>query len=613
MEKNEQKIEQIRLGNTQVTKDIDNFFPNTKQKESGNLNFCYKNYDINNKSNIYNNVSQNSPNYYSIMNNNINNFYYNTRIYNIFNNNCMSNNNTNENILINIIDANINKYKYNNYQNCKKPNNVNNISDPYNRILSFPFTQKYYNSNKEESKKDFIDYNNIHINNINNIHFYNKFINNINNNDYIKINYLDKIKNNIIENNNLNNTIFTNNNKAKEIQNIKGNYIKNNMINSNQPININEFLTYINSLPMPLVDYLCTSKGILEIQRKLPKSIFNYKTFIILIINKDGLSKIMKNTYGNYFFQQLIKDSEKQFISLIISYITDNFINISKDPCGTFSLQALLDEVSTYEEEQKILNCIKNHEMEMAYDKNATHVLKKLILLFPDAHRHELNEIILNNLKDLCLDSNGICLIKNFIRSNTLINDKKRINEEIINNFITLAESPFGNYGIQFLMENWDKDMLKDIKDKIIDNLCRLSIHQFSSNVVEKAIEIFDEEYKEKIIKKLCFEDDFIVFLRNKFGRFVLCKAINYMKDDLKIELENKLKNNLNNKTFKNRDKIKIKKFILKLQYRKNSNYLPVFNKNLFINDYVSNNIDNTCMNNNGNESDNENIINFEH
>ena len=309
----------------------------------------------------------------------------------------------------------------------------------------------------------------------------------------------------------------------------------------------------------------------------------------------------------------IFSNNEKQFISLIISYITDNFINISKDPCGTFSLQALLDEVSTYEEEQKILNCIKNHEMEMAYDKNATHVLKKLILLFPDAHRHELNEIILNNLKDLCLDSNGICLIKNFIRSNTLINDKKRINEEIINNFITLAESPFGNYGIQFLMENWDKDMLKDIKDKIIDNLCRLSIHQFSSNVVEKAIEIFDEEYKEKIIKKLCFEDDFIVFLRNKFGRFVLCKAINYMKDDLKIELENKLKNNLNNKTFKNRDKIKIKKFILKLQYRKNSNYLPVFNKNLFINDYVSNNIDNTCMNNNGNESDNENIINFEH
>ena len=68
----------------------------------------------------------------------------------------------------------------------------------------------------------------------------------------------------------------------------------------------------------------------------------------------------MKNTYGNYFFQQLIKNNDKVLISLIISYISDNLVDISKDFQGTFSIQALLDEISTYEEEQNILNCIKN-------------------------------------------------------------------------------------------------------------------------------------------------------------------------------------------------------------------------------------------------------------
>ena len=198
------------------------------------------------------------------------------------------------------------------------------------------------------------------------------------------------------------------------------------------------------------------------------------------------------------------------------------------------------------EQENKILNCIKNHEMEMAYDKNATHVLKKLLLLFPDNIRTELNEIILSNLKDLCLNPNGICLIKNFIKSNTLINDKQRINKEIINNFTTLAESPFGNYGIQFLIENWGENMLINIKNKIIENLQNLTMNQYSSNIVEKAIEVFDNEYREKIIQKLCFEENLVSILNCKYGRFVIYKAINYMKNELKQNLENILNNHLN-------------------------------------------------------------------
>ena len=93
----------------------------------------------------------------------------------------------------------------------------------------------------------------------------------------------------------------------------------------------------------------------------------------------------------------------------------------------------------------------------MAFNKNATHVLQKIVLLFPDNHRIHLNEAILNNFFDLCLDSNGICLIKIFIKTNTLESNKKKMNNIIINNFVTLAENPFGNYGIQYLMEVWNR------------------------------------------------------------------------------------------------------------------------------------------------------------
>ena len=544
-------------------------------------------YQINKSLNLFKDISNGniSNNYhktsdtFNFDNNNLNNISIsilnpNNYINKDFNSKVLNYNNFNSNIINN------NSYNYNNFSNNFGNKNLSFINIDKNNP---PFN---YNQIYSQKEKNNIGINNININNIkqiyidnNNIQFYNspnQPNNNVLDNNLNNINNINFYRNNIIEKNNLNNKIFFNNNIDYNF-----NYIKNqNNINLNcnnikisniiQQRNFIEFSQYIDSLPIPLINYLCTSKGILEIQKKLLKSNKDYKLYLIICLNKEGLSKIMKNTYGNYFFQQLIKDSEKDLISLIISYIDNTFVNISKDYSGTFSLQALLDEVSSLQDESKILNYIKYHELEMAFDKNATHVLQKLILLFPDTHRIELNNIILNNLKELCIDANGICLIKNFIRSNTLINDKKRINQEFVKNLISLAINPFGNYGIQFLIENWDKDSLIDIKNKIVENVFKLSLEQFSSNVVEKSIELFDEEYREKIIRKLCIEGNIATLLKSKFGRFVLYKAINYMRIDLRNEMENNLTNNMNSKVYNNKEKNKIKKLLMKLQAQKN-------------------------------------------
>ena len=37
---------------------------------------------------------------------------------------------------------------------------------------------------------------------------------------------------------------------------------------------------------------------------------------------------------------------------------------------------------------------------------------------------------------------------------------------EIISYFVDLAQNPFGNYGIQYIMENWGNNELNDIKNK---------------------------------------------------------------------------------------------------------------------------------------------------
>ena len=559
---------------------------------------------IENEHNMSNNLNGNIYNNFLLNINNIPDYNYN-----IFNyNNIMPNNINNYNNLINQMSNNDKLFNNNDYNKLSfslnqklSKDKINLISYYNNKINDFNFIPNINPVNNSQLGFNINNYHNISaINNLsdnlflnskaieisnlnNNIKYCNSLYetnNNCNNDNQLNnnIKYLKNIQNNFLNNNvindNLNNSfknMNTNNNSPNSCDSTEGNSLtKENNLDASYT---EDFLKFINSLSVPLVKFLCTPKGTLEIQKKLGKPNSESKILLIKALGKEGISKIMKNTYGNYFFQQMIKGTEEIIISLIISYISSGFIEISKDSCGTFSVQALLNEISSINEEQEILNCIKGHEMEMAFNINATYVLQKIVLLFPDIHRIYLNAIILNNFKELCLDNNGICLIKNFIKTNTLINNKIRINDEIKKNFVMLAESPFGNYGIQYLMDNWNKNELNDIKKKILENIYKLSVQQYSSNVVEKGIEIFDEESREQIIKKLCFEGNFILLLKNKFGRFVLNKAINYMRMNLKNEFEVFLINNINNNVYCHKDKNKVKKFLMKINNKNKSGY----------------------------------------
>ena len=119
-------------------------------------------------------------------------------------------------------------------------------------------------------------------------------------------------------------------------------------------------------------------------------------------------------------------------------------------------------------------------------------------------------------------------------------------------------------------MELWKENELKDIGDKILENIHELSLQQYSSNVVEKAIEIFNNENRENILKKLCFDNKLIInLINNKFGKFVLNKAIKFMKADMVNELESFLNKDINDNIYKGKDKNKIKKLLTKLKNSK--------------------------------------------
>ena len=304
---------------------------------------------------------------------------------------------------------------------------------------------------------------------------------------------------------------------------------------------IDEFKAYLSSLPCAPYEYLCSQKGAKDVQKILMKLSSECKTMLITVLNS-SLSIVMTDIYGNYFIQEFVKFCNDNQLILILNYISANYVTIAKDYSGTHVLQALLDKSNNnLIQEQIVLNAIRDKEIEMAYDNNATHVLQKIVTTISEERREKLNEVILSNLQNLCFNSNGNCLVKKMIKETKSIDNMTKITNIITEYCIEIAQDPYGNYVIQYLFEEWDKNCIAPIIDILIENISSLSIQKFSSNVSEKLIELVDDDKKVIIFNKLFAERELLSVLKNKYGRFVLQKAVKIMQKEKKEEIKNSL------------------------------------------------------------------------
>ena len=417
----------------------------------------------------------------------------------------------------------------------------------------------FVNSNLNQYQND-----NLNIydsNNINNLNYMNKNKNsyknyqNINKINNIGLADMKYINSNDTNGNNYNNNINSNNNNLNVM-------IPNSILARNS--DYQEFLNYVNNLNIPLIKFLCTKKGISEMENYLESHKRNNIEILIYLLNKEGITKLMKHKFGNYFIQEIIKEIKYPQIKLLLDLISSTFVEIAESNCGTHVLQTLLDNVNTFELRDIVLKSIENKELEMAFNNNATYVLQKIIGIVPDIERLNMNEIIINNLIDLAINSDCIFIVEKFISTITIKENKEKINQIICENCIKLASDPYGNYLIQYLFQIWKDGDIEKINNIIIDNANFLAKQRYSSNVIEKAIESYDIDIKPKLIRNLSLGGDILEIIKNQYGHYVLNKAVKYMDERLKNEIEEILNSKMPDMTKK--EKTKSKKFIANLK-----------------------------------------------
>ncbi len=164
---------------------------------------------------------------------------------------------------------------------------------------------------------------------------------------------------------------------------------------------------------------------------------------------------------------------------------------------------------------------------------------------------------VIADLANTCGNANGLHVVKKLI-SLSLKPEYEKYQAEIVKamvaNSIDMAQSPYGNYALQIVMDSYPPEKCQGVIESVKGKVAHLSITKYSSNVVERCMEKAGEKLRAELIRELVHADNFIGLMKNNFGNYVIQKALLLATPELKEELALKLQESvsfLSNKKLK--------------------------------------------------------------
>jgi len=275
-----------------------------------------------------------------------------------------------------------------------------------------------------------------------------------------------------------------------------------------------------------------------KIEEKSPK--FLYKLYQQM---KSHLYEIINDQYGNYVIQKYMDYCDKKILSAILKqlykYNEKSIYETSINPYGTRALQKLIEKISNYIKEEDIeiiQTSIKGNITPMIKNINGNHVIQSIIENIKNKEflSFMYKEISQNqNLIEILTIKSGYCVFLKII-NNFSNEDVNNIFEIILKNIDKLINDEFGNFIIQKVItinnKNYNNKIYNYIKDKIV----QLSTQKFSSNVIECCI-ADSSTIKNKVIQKIIDENNVKALIIDKFGNYIIQKALTYFKDNEEI------------------------------------------------------------------------------
>eukprot|EP01114_Cavostelium_apophysatum_P006424 TRINITY_DN1772_c0_g1_i2.p1 TRINITY_DN1772_c0_g1~~TRINITY_DN1772_c0_g1_i2.p1 ORF type:complete len:664 (-),score=198.13 TRINITY_DN1772_c0_g1_i2:87-2078(-) len=277
----------------------------------------------------------------------------------------------------------------------------------------------------------------------------------------------------------------------------------------------------------PLSKY---QQGCRFLQKKLDeKNATN--TNIILNELFDHLVELLTDPFGNYLFSKLMEHCDAAQRDRIVNKILSDLLTVAFDMYGTQSLQKMMPFL-TEPQIDAVVNALKPSAIALIKHNKANYLIQYCLDHLPPKHNQWVYDAVVNHMEEIARDRVGCVIVKRCIDHATP-EQRLLLAQEVTAKVLALVQDPFGNYVVQHILDKYPHEdqsakMILNLRGSVAD----LCVQKFSSNVVEKCLQIGNAEARAALLAELTDSDMLPQLLNDRFANFVIQTALDVATPD---------------------------------------------------------------------------------
>lgn len=259
---------------------------------------------------------------------------------------------------------------------------------------------------------------------------------------------------------------------------------------------------------------------------------------VTLVFNEvfDHLIELMTDPYGQYLVPKLMKHCDKAQRQAIVTKIAPKIVTFACHTYGIHGVQKIL-EYLTDDQVAVFVDVIRPSTIQLSKDNKGNYLIQSFLKQFSADRNQFIYDAINANCVDVATHKVGCTLVNRCIdyanetQQNTLITG-------IASHCLDLVQDQFGNYVVQHILSTKPQYAFKIIL-AMLGHIPELSVQKFSSNVIEKCLQVSvssSPDLYAQIIKEIT-DADLLALLQDRYANFVIQTALDVADDSQHAKL----------------------------------------------------------------------------
>ncbi|XP_010436301.1 PREDICTED: pumilio homolog 11-like [Camelina sativa] len=278
--------------------------------------------------------------------------------------------------------------------------------------------------------------------------------------------------------------------------------------------------------------------------RCLQKLIEERRFLDVMIIFEQVINHVTElgmDQFGNYFVQKLLQVCDEEQRTQILIRLTSKpglLVKISINNYGTRVVQKLIETVSTKEQISLLKSALKPGFLSLVRELNGNHVILSCLRFLDPNDKKFILEAATKFCTEIATHRHGCCVLQRCI-SYSVGEQHEKLVGEISRNALRLAQDPYGNYVVQYIIEKNVGGV--NVMFQLRGNYVRLATQKFGSHVVEKCLRYYPDS-RSQIVHELVSVPNFAQLVQDPYANYVIQAALFKTKGFVRASLVEKLR-----------------------------------------------------------------------